>query len=71
MRSAMCAASQLPGRGPTVVDIAPVNQKSCFCEKFGSSLIDFCIPKLQLNILIAYQVMIKLGPVVQSIALLA
>ena len=23
-RSAMCAASQLPGRGPTVVDIAPV-----------------------------------------------
>ena len=24
VRSAMCAASQLPGRGPTVVDIAPV-----------------------------------------------
>ena len=23
VRSAMCAASQLPGRGPTVVDIAP------------------------------------------------
>ena len=32
MRSAMRAASQLPGRGPTVVDMAPlylhVNQKS-------------------------------------------
>ena len=31
MRSAMRAASQLPGRGPTVVDTAPflhVNQKS-------------------------------------------
>ena len=25
VRSAMCAASQLPGRGPTVVDIAPVS----------------------------------------------
>ena len=24
VRSVMCAASQLPGRGPTVVDIAPV-----------------------------------------------
>ena len=24
VRSAMCAASQLPGRGPTVVDMAPV-----------------------------------------------
>ena len=24
VRSAMCAASQLPGRGPTVLDIAPV-----------------------------------------------
>ena len=24
VRSAMCAPSQLPGRGPTVVDIAPV-----------------------------------------------
>ena len=23
VRSAMCAASQLPGRGPTVVDMAP------------------------------------------------
>ena len=28
VRSAMCAASQLPGRGTTVVDIAPVIQKS-------------------------------------------
>ena len=29
VRSAMCAASQLPGRGPTVVDMAPIpNQKS-------------------------------------------
>ena len=25
VRSAMCAASQLPGRGPTVVDMAPVS----------------------------------------------
>ena len=24
VRSAMCAASQLPGRGPTDVDVAPV-----------------------------------------------
>ena len=24
VRSAMCAASQLPGRGPTIVDMAPV-----------------------------------------------
>ena len=24
VRSAMCAASQLPGRGPTDVDLAPV-----------------------------------------------
>ena len=24
VRSAMCAGSQLPGRGPTVVDMAPV-----------------------------------------------
>ena len=24
----MCGASQLPGRGPTDVDVAPVNQKS-------------------------------------------
>ena len=24
MRSAMCAESQLPGRGPTDVDVAPV-----------------------------------------------
>ena len=28
VRSAMCAASQLSGRGPTGVDVAPVNQKS-------------------------------------------
>ena len=29
MRSAMCAASQLPGKGPTDVDDAPApNQKS-------------------------------------------
>ena len=25
VRSAMCAASQLPGRGPTVVDMAPIS----------------------------------------------
>ena len=31
MRSAMCAASQLPGRGPTVVDMAPV--PACTCIK--------------------------------------
>ena len=34
VRSAMCAASQLSGRGPTDVDVAPylhVNKKSCTC----------------------------------------
>ena len=27
VRSAMCAASQLPGRGPTVVDMAPISAR--------------------------------------------
>ena len=34
MRSAMRAASQLPGRGPTVVDIAPVPASSGFSLGF-------------------------------------
>ena len=28
MRSAVCAASQLPGKGPTDVDVAPVPARS-------------------------------------------
>ena len=32
MRSAMCAASQLPGRGPTVVDMAPILEIVLFSE---------------------------------------
>ena len=47
MRSAMCAASQLPGREPTDVDDAP--QKHMILPELSSgSIIPLCAPTLHI-----------------------